>query len=80
MNEHLGVVNRLLWARDAYQVDSSDRVLQKTPFGFDVSVWEFFLPCNTWITPCGSAAGSAEICCKSKPATGSKPWQTLRRC
>ncbi|MDC3735982.1 non-ribosomal peptide synthase/polyketide synthase [Pseudomonas syringae pv. syringae] len=44
MNEHLGVVNRLLWARDAYQVDSSDRVLQKTPFGFDVSVWEFFLP------------------------------------
>ncbi|MGO4777066.1 AMP-binding protein, partial [Lysobacter sp. 2RAB21] len=22
----------------------SDRVLQKTPFGFDVSVWEFFLP------------------------------------
>nr|UXB95008.1 non ribosomal peptide synthetase [Pseudomonas syringae] len=44
MNEHLGVVNRLLWARDAYQVDSHDRVLQKTPFGFDVSVWEFFLP------------------------------------
>ncbi|RML71825.1 Amino acid adenylation, partial [Pseudomonas syringae pv. syringae] len=41
MNEHLGVVNRLLWARDAYQVDSNDRVLQKTPFGFDVSVWEF---------------------------------------
>ncbi|WP_141562153.1 AMP-binding protein, partial [Pseudomonas syringae] len=40
MNEHLGVVNRLLWAR----VDSNDRVLQKTPFGFDVSVWEFFLP------------------------------------
>ncbi|PHN79746.1 non-ribosomal peptide synthetase [Pseudomonas syringae] len=40
MNEHLGVVNRLLWARDAYHVDSNDRVLQKTPFGFDVSVWE----------------------------------------
>ncbi|WP_413791435.1 amino acid adenylation domain-containing protein [Pseudomonas sp. N4] len=44
MNEHLGVVNRLLWARDEYGVDASDRVLQKTPFGFDVSVWEFFLP------------------------------------
>ncbi|MEE4152518.1 AMP-binding protein, partial [Pseudomonas viridiflava] len=43
MNEHLGVVNRLLWARDAYQVNRQDRVLQKTPFGFDVSVWEFFL-------------------------------------
>ncbi|TFZ33114.1 hypothetical protein EWW49_33610, partial [Pseudomonas syringae] len=43
-DEHLGVVNRLLWARDAYHVASNDRVLQKTPFGFDVSVWEFFLP------------------------------------
>ena len=47
MNEHLGVVNRLLWARDEYGVDASDRVLQKTPFGFDVSVWEFFLPLLT---------------------------------
>ncbi|MCI3945700.1 non-ribosomal peptide synthetase [Pseudomonas syringae] len=44
MNEHRGVVNRLLWARDEYQVDATDRVLQKTPYGFDVSVWEFFLP------------------------------------
>ncbi|WP_413787155.1 amino acid adenylation domain-containing protein [Pseudomonas sp. B21-053] len=44
MNEHRGVVNRLLWARDEYRVDETDRVLQKTPFGFDVSVWEFFLP------------------------------------
>ncbi|MCF5758189.1 non-ribosomal peptide synthetase, partial [Pseudomonas syringae] len=44
MNEHRGVVNRLLWARDHYRVNETDRVLQKTPFGFDVSVWEFFLP------------------------------------
>ncbi|MES2818300.1 MAG: amino acid adenylation domain-containing protein, partial [Pseudomonadota bacterium] len=44
MNEHRGVVNRLLWARDEYAVEASDCVLQKTPFGFDVSVWEFFLP------------------------------------
>ncbi|MBX8513358.1 amino acid adenylation domain-containing protein [Pseudomonas cichorii] len=47
MNEHRGVVNRLLWARDEYQVNETDRVLQKTPFGFDVSVWEFFLPLLT---------------------------------
>ncbi|MBX8474274.1 amino acid adenylation domain-containing protein [Pseudomonas cichorii] len=47
MNEHRGVVNRLLWARDEYRVDANDRVLQKTPFGFDVSVWEFFLPLLT---------------------------------
>jgi amino acid adenylation domain-containing protein len=44
MNEHAGVVNRLLWARDAYQLREDDRILQKTPFGFDVSVWELLLP------------------------------------
>ncbi|WP_343123113.1 amino acid adenylation domain-containing protein, partial [Xanthomonas sp. NCPPB 1128] len=44
MNEHRGVVNRLLWAQEQFGLDASDRVLQKTTFGFDVSVWEFFLP------------------------------------
>ncbi|MFW6359350.1 MAG: AMP-binding protein, partial [Chroococcales cyanobacterium] len=44
MNTHRGIVNRLLWMRDAYEVGESDRILQKTPFSFDVSVWEFFLP------------------------------------
>ncbi|PHM33531.1 non-ribosomal peptide synthetase [Xenorhabdus innexi] len=44
MNEHRGVVNRLLWAKDEYQLNPHDLVLQKTPFSFDVSVWEFFLP------------------------------------
>lgn len=44
MNTHRGIVNRLRWMQSAYQLDSSDRVLQKTPFSFDVSVWEFFWP------------------------------------
>ncbi|GGP83993.1 non-ribosomal peptide synthetase [Streptomyces melanogenes] len=44
MNEHEGVVNRLRWMQQRYGLDASDRVLQKTPFGFDVSVWEFFWP------------------------------------
>jgi len=44
MNEHRGVVNRILWMQDAYQIDGDDAVLQKTPFSFDVSVWEFFWP------------------------------------
>jgi len=44
MNRHDGVVNRLLWAQDEYRLGADDRVLQKTPFSFDVSVWEFFLP------------------------------------
>jgi amino acid adenylation domain-containing protein len=43
-NIHKGVVNRILWMQDKYPLDGTDRVLQKTPFGFDVSVWEFFWP------------------------------------
>ncbi|HEV2741063.1 MAG TPA: amino acid adenylation domain-containing protein [Candidatus Elarobacter sp.] len=44
MNEHRGVVNRLLWAQDAYVLAPGDAVLQKTPFSFDVSVGELFWP------------------------------------
>ncbi|POZ49646.1 non-ribosomal peptide synthetase [Methylovulum psychrotolerans] len=44
INGHRGVVNRLCWAQQAYGLSATDRVLQKTPFSFDVSVWEFFLP------------------------------------
>jgi amino acid adenylation domain-containing protein len=44
MNCHQGIVNRLLWMQDEYQLTATDRVLQKTPFSFDVSVWEFFWP------------------------------------
>ncbi|WP_236186684.1 AMP-binding protein, partial [Pseudomonas juntendi] len=47
MNEHAGVVNRLLWMQDAYGLDAADVVLQKTPFSFDVSVWEFLWPLQT---------------------------------
>jgi amino acid adenylation domain-containing protein len=44
MNTHRAVVNRLLWMQRFYQLHEDDRVLQKTPFSFDVSVWEFFWP------------------------------------
>ena len=44
MNTHAGILNRLLWMQDAYRLTPSDAVLQKTPFSFDVSVWEFFWP------------------------------------
>ncbi len=47
MNEHRAVVNRLQWMQDAYELGTRDRVLQKTPFSFDVSVWEFFWPLMT---------------------------------
>jgi amino acid adenylation domain-containing protein len=41
LNTHLGLFNRLLWMQDEYNLTNRDRVLQKTPFSFDVSVWEF---------------------------------------
>jgi len=44
MNTHRGLLNRLLWMQSAYRLTAADRVLQKTPFTFDVSVWEFFWP------------------------------------
>jgi amino acid adenylation domain-containing protein/non-ribosomal peptide synthase protein (TIGR01720 family) len=47
MNTHRGVCNRLLWMQDAYELTAADSVLQKTPFSFDVSVWEFFWPLLT---------------------------------
>jgi amino acid adenylation domain-containing protein len=43
-NTHHAIVNRLLWMQHEYRIGPDDRVLQKTPFGFDVSVWEFFWP------------------------------------
>ena len=46
-NSHRALVNRLCWMQQAYGLDASDAVLQKTPFSFDVSVWEFFWPLMT---------------------------------
>ncbi|WP_407638812.1 amino acid adenylation domain-containing protein [Allokutzneria albata] len=47
MNAHRAIVNRLLWMQDHFRLSAADRVLQKTPFSFDVSVWEFFWPLIT---------------------------------
>jgi amino acid adenylation domain-containing protein len=47
VNVHEAIVNRLQWMQDAYRLTSADRVLQKTPYSFDVSVWEFFWPLVT---------------------------------
>jgi amino acid adenylation domain-containing protein len=42
MIEHRSVVNRLHWMQRAYPIDEHDVLLQKTPYYFDVSVWELF--------------------------------------
>ena len=44
MNSHRAILNRLQWMQAAYGLGPDDRVLQKTPSSFDVSVWEFFWP------------------------------------
>ncbi|GGM15614.1 hypothetical protein GCM10010129_69800 [Streptomyces fumigatiscleroticus] len=41
---HRAIDNRLRWMQHAYGLTAGDRVLQKTPSSFDVSVWEFFWP------------------------------------
>ena len=47
VNIHSAIVNRLVWMQEEYQLGGADSVLQKTPFSFDVSVWEFFWPLIT---------------------------------
>src|SRR5436305_3104678 len=47
MIPHRGIVNRLLWMQEAYGLGPDDRVLQKTPYSFDVSLWEFFWTLTT---------------------------------
>jgi amino acid adenylation domain-containing protein len=47
MIPHRGICNRLLWMQKEFVLTGTDRILQKTPFTFDVSVWEFFWPLIT---------------------------------
>ncbi|SDW36840.1 non-ribosomal peptide synthase/polyketide synthase [Nitrosomonas communis] len=44
INRHSSLHNRLVWMQEVYPLNHEDTVLQKTPFSFDVSVWEFFWP------------------------------------
>lgn len=42
--EHEAIHNRVVWMHEEYGLEPQDRVLQKTPYTFDVSVWEFLWP------------------------------------
>lgn len=42
MIEHCSIVNRIYWMQQHYPLSPSDVILQKTPYTFDVSVWEIF--------------------------------------
>ncbi|MET9647510.1 non-ribosomal peptide synthetase/type I polyketide synthase [Streptomyces syringium] len=53
--EHGGLVNRIQWMNRAFPLAPSDRVLQKTSYVFDVSVWELL-----WANWFGAAVVFAE--------------------
>lgn len=44
MVPHGGILNRIAWMQAEYGLTAADRILQKTPYSFDVSVWEFIWP------------------------------------
>ncbi|HWP44056.1 MAG TPA: amino acid adenylation domain-containing protein, partial [Blastocatellia bacterium] len=44
MNTHEAITNRIEWMQMQYGLREEDVVLQKTPYSFDVSVWEYFWP------------------------------------
>lgn len=47
LNTHRALSNRLHWMCKSIAFTSNDRFVQKTPFSFDASLWEFFVP---WMT------------------------------
>lgn len=42
MIEHTSVINRITWMHEQYPITPADKILQKTTYTFDVSVWELF--------------------------------------
>lgn len=47
INDHAGLYNRLIWMRDDLAIGPDDVIMQKTPYTFDVSVWELMMPLIT---------------------------------
>jgi len=41
---HRSIINHMLWMQHTFPLGAKDRVLQKTPYSFDASVWEFWAP------------------------------------
>jgi len=44
---HRALINHMCWMQKEFNFDAKDVVLQKTPFTFDASVWEIFMPILT---------------------------------
>ncbi|MBR3768235.1 MAG: amino acid adenylation domain-containing protein [Clostridia bacterium] len=52
---HRSAVNRILWMHEKYPLQSDSVILQKTPYTFDVSVWELF-----WWGMCGGKLAASK--------------------
>ena len=63
MLEHRAVVNRLVWMQREYPLGPADVILHKTPFTFDVSVWEIF-----WWTLAGASVSTLASGAEKDPA------------
>ncbi|WP_424102425.1 amino acid adenylation domain-containing protein [Moorena producens] len=44
MISHQAIANQMSWMQTVFPLTKEDKVLQKTPFGFDASIWEFYAP------------------------------------
>ncbi len=44
MLSHRSLCNHMFWMQATFPLTEKDKVLQKTPFSFDASVWEFYAP------------------------------------
>ncbi|MCP5052954.1 MAG: amino acid adenylation domain-containing protein, partial [bacterium] len=47
MVQHSSLFNHMMWMRDTFNFSVQDKIIQKTPFSFDASVWEFYAPLLT---------------------------------
>ncbi|MDP5134769.1 amino acid adenylation domain-containing protein [Rheinheimera baltica] len=50
MVSHRSLFNRICWMQKEFDIGPAERIIQKTPLSFDVSVWEVFLPLVTGAT------------------------------
>ncbi len=59
MVSHRAIGNRLSWGQKEFQLNATDRVLQKDSVSFDTSIWKFFTPlfvgARVVIAPSGAA-------------------------
>jgi len=44
MLAHRAICNHMFWMQTSFPLTEQDKVLQKTPFSFDASIWEFYAP------------------------------------